>query len=81
MSGSSYRLQVASLLILGLLLEVACLEMVRIGDLRTGLFDLQDLLPTAYFSSLIPNPYVEYMWSTSKEHVQAPAGPNICCDM
>lgn len=56
MSGSSYRLQVAGLLILGLLLEVACLEMVRIGDLRTSLVDLQDLLPASYFSSLFPLP-------------------------
>ena len=56
MSVSSYKVQVTSLLILGLLLEVACLEMVRIGDLRTTLFDLQDLLPASYFPSLFPRP-------------------------
>jgi alpha-1,6-mannosyltransferase len=50
---SASKFQVLSLVVLGLLLEIACLEIVRIGDLRTGLIDLQDIPLTSYFSSLV----------------------------
>lgn len=54
MSASHYRRQTAGLLLLGILLEIACIEIVRIGDLRTALVDLKDLLPDLLHTANFP---------------------------